>query len=202
MKKIGNIAVIIKNGDIAAENVECLVVPQFKDCASYAAVGGSIAKKGMRKGLDIYDEAVSHRPFDYGSVLLTESGKNGIYLAHVATAGAEKDKQFKVIFKAILQVLTEADNLGIKTIAVPELGTGIIGNLTQTQSAKAIFAAVSQFSQLKPQNTIEEIRLVIYNKPIEPAEKVLSQKTFDFKDEIGEKAFNLTEWLEGMKSWK
>ena len=101
-----------------------------------------------------------------------------------------------------MQVLTEADNLGIKTIAVPELGTGIIGNLTQTQSAKAIFAAVSQFSQLKPQNTIEEIRLVIYNKPIEPAEKVLSQKTFDFKDEIGEKAFNLTEWLEGMKSWE
>ena len=125
---IGNIEVIIKNGNIAVENTDCIVVPEFNDCASYGGVGASIANCGMRRGLDIYNAAAQTKPLESGQVMITESGLKDIKLAHLATVNAEKTEQFRVVFEAVLRLLAEAEKQGIKTIAIPELGTGIIGS--------------------------------------------------------------------------
>ncbi len=199
MKTINNIKIVVKNGNIAEENTVCIVVPEFKDCASYGGVGYAIEAAGMRAGLEAYDEAASNKPFNYGDVLITESGKAGVKLAHIATAGANHDEQFNAVLKAIFQTLASANALGIKNIAVPEVGTGIIGCLTSEQAAKAIFGAVFQFSKVYPQARIEEVTLVIFRGSTSPAEKVLSEQTYlDLKNEKGEKPFNFGEWLQGM----
>ncbi len=195
---IGNIEITIKRGNIAVEKADCIVVPEFNDCASYGGVGASLTDCGMRKGLDIYNEAVEKKPLESGQVMITESGLKNIKLAHVATVNAEKDEQFRVVFEAVLRLLAEAEKQGITTIAIPELGTGIIGSLTQEQSARAIFAAVNQFSLHYPNTAINTVKLVIFRSSTAPAEKVLSSRSFDFKDEIGAKEFNIVEWLEGM----
>ena len=33
MKQINNIKIDVKNGNVATENVECIVVPEFDSCA-------------------------------------------------------------------------------------------------------------------------------------------------------------------------
>ena len=195
---IGNIEVIIKNGNVALENADCIVVPEFNDCASYGGVGAAISDCGMRKGLDIYNEAVQKKPLESGQVMITESGLKNVKLAHVATVNAEKDEQFRVVFEAVLRLLAEAEKQGIKTIAMPELGTGIIGNLTQKQSARAIFAAVNQYVLHNSETNIESLTLVIFRSSTTPAEEVLARGRFDYKEEIGAKEFSIVEWFEGM----
>ena len=196
--KIGNIKVTIKRGNIAVEKADCIVVPEFNDCASYGGVGASIADCGMRRGLDIYNAAAQNKPLESGQVMITESGLKNIKLAHVATVNAEKNEQFRVVFEAVVRLLSEAEKQGIKTIAMPELGTGIIGYLTQEQSARAIFAAVNEYVLHNSKTNIERLTLVIFRSSTTPAEEVLARGRFDYKEEIGAKEFNIVEWLEGM----
>ena len=103
----------------------------------------------------------------------------------------------------MFQVLVSANSLGLKSIAVPEIGTGIIGTLTPEQSAKAIFAAIAKFTTIYPEARIEEVTLVIYRGSTAPAEKVLSEQSYIekngcIKDMRGEKKFNMAEWLKEM----
>lgn len=195
--KIGKINIVVKQGNIASENVDCIVVPEFDSCASYGGVGYAICAAGMEAGLEAYDEEVSKKPLAFGEELITPSGKEGVWLAHVATAGAKADEQFYCVTKAVLQALISANDVGIKTIAVPELGTGIIGTLTPEQSAKAIFLAVENFNAIRNEDTtIQELRFVVYQGSTEPAEKVLAEKTYsEAKPEKGQKEFDICEWL-------
>lgn len=203
MKKINNIGIVVKNGNVATENAECIVVPEFNSCASYGGVGYAIEVAGMGAGLETYDKVASDKPFNYGDVLITESGKPDIKLAHVATVGAKADEQFFVVVRAMFQVLVSANSLGLRTIAVPEIGTGIIGTLTPEQSAKAIFGAIAQFTMRYPETRIEKVTLVIYRGSTAPAEKILFEQSYIekdgcIKDMRGEKEFNIAEWLKEM----
>lgn len=197
--KINNIEVIVKNGNIATEPVELIVVPEFCECASYGGVGGALAYFGMERGLEAYDGAVEKKGLSYGDALITESGKEGVKLAHVVTVGADENIQFQVVFKAVFKALAEAEKQGIKSIAFPEIGSGIIGNLTQEQSAKAIFCAVYEFGCMHNVPSVKTVELVVYRGVTDYAEKVLSEKSYtEFRNEKGNKDFNMAEWLCGM----
>lgn len=199
MDTINNIKINVKNGNVATEKADCIVVPQFDSCASYGGVGRAIEIAGMAAGLEAYDKAATQKPFKFGDVLITRSGKAGVRLAHIVTAGVCKNEQFKVVLNAIFQMLVLAKDLKIHTIAVPEVGTGIIGHLTPEQSAKAIFGAIYQFSLKYPESGIEEIAFVIYHGSTAEAEEVLSQKSYlDLKDEKGKKDFDMAEWMHEM----
>ncbi|MBP5399794.1 MAG: macro domain-containing protein [Alphaproteobacteria bacterium] len=196
MAQIGKIKITIKQGNIAAEDVDCIMVPEFNDCASYGGVGYAIKNAGMEDGLCAYTMAVKKNPLATGEEMITPSGKVGIMLAHVATIEANANEQFYVVTKAVLQTLISADALGVKTIAVPELGTGIIGSLTPEQSAKAIFSALNHFNTICPGNAMQELRLVIYGGSTKPAEKVLEEQSYrDAKPEKGQKKFDLIKWV-------
>ena len=75
--KIQNINVVVKRGNIAAEDVDCIVVPEFDDCSSRGGVGYAIEDAGMSAGLDAYDEIAKGKTLKYGDAVITESGKAG-----------------------------------------------------------------------------------------------------------------------------
>ena len=183
---IENIKINVKVGNLAAEMADCLVVPQFSSCASYGGVG-----------LDIYDQKVKTQPLPFDRIIITNSGKAGVKLAHAATVGAKEDQQFRVVQNAMLRILLEAKRHGIRTIAVPEIGTGIIGCLTPEQSAKAIFSAVHICATMAPEHEVEEVTLVIYGGSTASAEKVLTEKSYINvdKDEVGQKEFDLVKFV-------
>ncbi len=197
---IGDITVNVKKGNLAAEMADCLVVPQFNSCASYGGVGRAIAFAGMEEGLVLYDKAVNKHTLPFASVLITDSGKAGVKLAHAVTVGAKDDQQFCVVQQAMLSILLQAKRHGIRTIAVPEIGTGIIGCLTPEQSAKAIFSAVHTCATMVPNHEVEEITLVIYGGSTESAERVLTEKSYINVDdkEVGQKEFDLGKFITEM----
>ena len=194
---IENIKINVKVGNLAAEMADCLVVPQFSSCASYGGVGRAIALAGMEEGLDIYDQKVKTQPLPFDRIIITDSGKAGVKLAHAATVGAKEDQQFRVVQNAMLRILLQAKRHGIRTIAVPEIGTGIIGCLTPEQSAKAIFSAVHICATMAPEHEVEEVTLVIYGGSTASAEKVLTEKSYINvdKDEVGQKEFDLVKFV-------
>lgn len=202
--KINNITAVVERGNIATGNADCIVVPEFNNCASRGGVGYAIESEGMSAGLDEYDKIAKGKTLEYGDAVITESGKKGVKLSHVVTAGALREDQLEAVQASVLQTLISANAQGLKRIAVPELGTGIIGSLTQEQAAQAIFNAVHVFSKENPDNKIEEVSLIVYRGSTVPAEKVLTDKSYlDFNNgKAGEKEFNMGEWLEGMASSK
>ncbi|MBQ8482362.1 MAG: macro domain-containing protein [Alphaproteobacteria bacterium] len=200
MEKIGNIEIEVINGNLAEQAVDCLVVPEFNYCASGGGVGRAIYRAGMSDGMNEYDNKAHTSPLECGDVMFTKSGRLDTLLAHVATVDAQRDEQFMVIFKAVVNTLVKANELGVRTIAVPELGTGIIGCLTQEQAARAIFGAIYKFTELKPENILKSISLVIFGNSTQPAEKVLSDESYKkLRQESGQKKFNMAKWLIGMK---
>jgi len=190
--EINNINVNVKNGDVTEESVDCIVVPEFTSCASLGGVGRSITRAGMQEGMDAYEKIASENALLPGYAVITDSGKKGVKLAHVATAGVDEDSQLGAVQMAMFTTLVSANKQGLKHIAVPELGTGIIGSLTQEQSAKAVFNAVHEFSKRCPNSSIEGINFVIFRGSTAPAEKVLAEKSYiDFSgEEKGEKKFD------------
>ena len=202
MDKIGNINVVVKNGNIAEETADCIIVPEFNTCASYGGVGYAMKVAGMSAGLEEYDKKVHVRPLQLGEMLMTDSGKPGVKLAHVATADAKAENQFSIVEDAIYKTLVAANVQKLQHIAMPELGTGIIGALTQEQSALAIFSAVYKFTTENPNASIKTISLVVYNASIEPALKVLKTKAYvkDSRGQTGKKKFSIADWLFGMRN--
>lgn len=198
MKK-SNFTAKVVAGNIATMVVDAIVVPEFDSCASYGGVGGAISRAGAKLGLDKYNQIAQSSPLSYGDALITPSyGGTSKYLLHVATVGSSKEEAFAVTYKAVYKALQLAKEANIKTIAVPAIGNGIIGNLTIEQSAKAIFKAVADFSE-KYQHILE-IVMVIYgsSEDARPAQAVLdSQSYLRAENEIGQKEFNPIEWMEG-----
>ena len=58
------------------------------------------------------------------------------------------------------------------------MGTGIIGNLTQEQSARLIFNAVYEFAKVNPDSNVNKVSLIIYRASLDPAIQVLANKTY------------------------
>jgi len=198
---INGININIKNGDLTAETADCLVVPEFNSCSSRGGVGAAIEDAGMAEGLDAYDAIVKKQPREFGDAILTPSGRAGVQLAHVVTAGADDNNQFRVVNTAMYKALVAANAHGLKTIALPELGTGIIGSLTQEQSAKAIFNAVYRFSQECPSSSINGVSFVVFRGSTEPAQKVLDSKSYvdSTAPQKGKKPFSLSAFARGLQ---
>ena len=200
--KLGGINVKIVEDDVTCELVDCIVVPEFNNCASYGGVGGACARRGLGKGLEVYDKRAQQKPFAYGDALLTESGRDKLFLGHVVTVGVPAEEQFAAVFKSVYKIVCDCNQrpyATIRRIAVPELGTGIIGSLTQEQSARAIIGAIDAFSRVCGATIVKEVVLCAYKTSTKPAEKVLSDDSFrDCKFEVGQKIFDPVAWLHGM----
>ena len=199
MKKIKDIQAEVVNGNIATMDVDAVVVPQFDSCASYGGVGGALARSGAEFGLNEYDAHSQKHPLSFGDVFMSTSGGGHCrYLLHVATVGCRKEEAFSVTRAAVYNALQLADETGLETIAIPAIGTGIIGTLTLTQSAKAVFTAVSQFAEQA--KNIKKVTMVVYGSAVQadPARNVLTDNAYlNVKDEVGQKEFNMVEWLIG-----
>lgn len=191
MKKIEKKVI---SGNIVKIDVEAIMVPQFESGASFGGVGGSIIRSGAAAGMEEFNKEAKQNYFNYGEAMLTESGGgNAKYLLHLVTIGS--DNEFEAVQRAVFEALKLAAEKGIHTIAVPLVGSGIIGTLTPTQSAKAIFSAVALFEEMA--TTVESVTLVLYNEAIEPVQQVLDDQSYlNVAIEKGQKVFSKIAWFE------
>ena len=148
MEKIGKIRVIVKQGNIALEDVDCIVVPRTQDGLPYGELANSVKSAGMEKGLKAYDELASRLPLAFGEEAVVPSGKEGIMLSNVSVVGVHTNQRFYAVAKAVLQSLTSADALGAKTVAIPELGAGDTGKFTPEQAAQVVLYGIELFDTI------------------------------------------------------
>lgn len=201
--KIGESSVTVAMGDITKHVVDAYIVPQFTSCASFGGVGGAIARSGGEQGLNLYDQHVqANGEQQFGSALVTKSGGgNSKSLIHVVSVGSDRDQEFDTVRSGFLNALKEAQSHGFTKIAAPAMGTGIIGQLTGEQSAKAMMSALDEFMARGGKSM--DVSFVIYGdqQTFKDFTNVLQTRSYEAaKSEEGQRDFNPGRFVAGMNA--
>lgn len=195
---IGGQKIQIMGGDITELPCDAYLVPQFDSCASRSGVGGAIAHAGAEQGLAAYEHHLEMRgrPLGFGDVRLTTSGGgNSKYLLHAASLDSGAGREFATVQMAVYNALSQAHRRGLKTVAMPALGTGLLGRLTAGQSARAMLSAVARFAT--EGRSLEALTFAIHGPPAARDEfvRVLSTRDYERADpEAGQKGFDFNAW--------
>lgn len=115
----------VYQGDITGLEVDALVNAANNRLWMGSGVAGAIRIMG---GQEIEDEAISKGPIPVGEVLITRAGKlKARYIIHAAVMGQDLITDAATIREATRNSLLRAEELDIRTIAFPALGTGVGG---------------------------------------------------------------------------
>lgn len=162
---VGDNTVHVEVGDLAQVEVDAVVVPQFATGVSTGGVGGAMLRSGAEAGMWAYKGIVDENgSLPFGTAVSTASGSaSSKALIHVVSVGSGQENEFGTVALAFRAALRKAAGLGMRTLAAPALGTGIIGYLSARQSAEAMLAALEIHAQ--EGNPPIEVRLVTYGSP-------------------------------------
>lgn len=127
---------------------DAYVIPEFDSCISEGGIGGAMYRSGAGEGMEAYGKYIAeHGKTKLKDVVVTESGGGkSKYLIHAVTVGADRENAFEVARDSVYNSLKAAQGKGLKSVAIPAIGTGIIGTLTNSQSADAILSGVKKFA--------------------------------------------------------
>jgi len=102
-------------------------------------VAGAIKRAG---GREIETEAVAKGPIPIGEAVATGAGRlKARYVIHAAVMGQDLRTDADKIHRSTLATLRRADELGLKSIAFPALGTGV-GGFSLDECARVMLDAV------------------------------------------------------------
>lgn len=141
--------VTVELGDVTRTGADAIIVPQFDNCASYGGVGGAVARNGAVEGMQKYELYLQKNGEQkFGTVVLTTSGGgNSKYLLHAVSVGSGTEHEFNTAKLCMFNAMEIAEQNGVKSVAAPALGTGIIGRLTDRQSAEAMMSGIAEYKQ-------------------------------------------------------
>lgn len=135
-------------------------------------MGGGVAGALKRVGgKEIEAEAVRKGPIPIGEAVVTGAGKlKARYIIHAAVMGQDLETNAEKVRQATKNSLLRADELGIKSIAFPALGTGV-GGFPRDECARIMIGEVRQFSAKK--TGLDRVVFALYD---EPAYQVFKQE--------------------------
>lgn len=112
-------------GDITALPVDAIVNAANDQLWMGAGVAGAIKRAG---GEEIEREAVAQGPIAVGEAVVTGAGKlKAKHVVHAAVMGQDLRTDAERIRRATASALGRAEELGLRSIALPALGTGVGG---------------------------------------------------------------------------
>lgn len=123
--RIGAAEVLILQGDLTESSAEALVNAANSELWMGAGVAGALKRKG---GPEIEREAMAKGPIEVGEAVSTGAGRlPARWIIHAAVMGPDLRTDAAKIRQATRAALRLADQLGIRSIAFPALGTGVGG---------------------------------------------------------------------------
>jgi O-acetyl-ADP-ribose deacetylase (regulator of RNase III) len=159
-KKINNTLIRLWQGDITELEVDAIVNAANNHFWMGSGVAGAIKKKG---GQEIEEEAMKKGPVPVGEAVVTGAGNlRAAYVIHAAVMGQDLQTDGGKIIKATENSLRRAQELGIKTIAFPALGTGV-GGFPLEIAGELMLKTVIDFIKNNPTN-LEEIVFALFNE--------------------------------------
>jgi len=147
-------------GDITQFELDALVNAANNRLWMGGGVAGALKRAG---GKEIEAEAVKQGPIPIGEAVVTAAGKlKAKYIIHAAVMGQDLKTDAEKIRQATANSLLRGDELGIKSIAFPALGTGV-GGFPLDECARIMINTVRQYSAGK--TGLERVVFVLYDEP-------------------------------------
>jgi len=154
------IKIEVYHGDITQLELDALVNAANNRLWMGGGVAGALKRAG---GEEIETEAVKKGPIPIGEAVVTGAGKlRAKYIIHAAVMGQDLKTDAEKIRQATRNSLLRGDELGIKSIAFPALGTGV-GGFRLDECARLMISQVRQYSARKI--GLERVVFVLYDEP-------------------------------------
>ena len=164
--------ITLRQGDITREETEAIVNAANSSLWMGGGVAGAIKRVG---GREIEEEAVKKGPIPVGEAVVTGAGKLPCrYVIHAAVMGPDLVTDEEKIRAATKNSLLRAQELGLKSIAFPALGTGV-GRFPYSKAAEVMIQEVRE--HLARGSPLEEVVFVLYGEEVYRAfEKVMAER--------------------------
>ena len=164
-KEINGKKVKVVLGDITLENTEAIVNAANSLLKHGGGVAGAIVRRGGRVIQEESDRIVKERgAVLVGSAVYTSGGElKAKYVIHaVGPVWGEGDEERK-LRSAVRSALELADQLGVKSVALPAISTGIFG-YPKEEGTKVIVEEVLRFLKEKPETSLREVHLTAIDR--------------------------------------
>ena len=159
-RKIGEVTVRVVAGDITERTVDALVNAANNHLWMGAGVAGAIKRRG---GEEIEREAVAKGPVEVGEAVVTGVGRlrTARYVIHAAVMGQDLRTGAEHIRAATANALARAKELGLQSIAIPALGTGV-GGFPLRECARIMLRAVAE--HVKEGTSLQTVEFALFGQ--------------------------------------
>jgi O-acetyl-ADP-ribose deacetylase (regulator of RNase III) len=149
--------VVIIEGDLVEQDVDAIVNAANNDLVLGGGVAGAIRRRG---GPAIQAECDAHGPIKVGEAAITGAGElRARHVIHAASMGLGGRTTRTSLMASMEHVFRLARDNGVKTIAIPAVGTGIAGfPIGACARVMAECLRTAQHQGWEP----EEVRFVLY----------------------------------------
>ena len=151
----------VRLGDLTGEEVGAIVNAANSDLAHGGGVAGAVVRAG---GYEIQQESTrwvhTHGPVATGQVAVTGPGRLPCkYIIHavgpVWRGGGQNEDD--LLRQAVENSLLKAEELGLESIALPAISSGIFG-FPKPRCARILLAAAMEFFRQHPQGSLRQAR--------------------------------------------
>jgi O-acetyl-ADP-ribose deacetylase (regulator of RNase III) len=168
------VRIIVVTGDITKQEVDAIVNPANSLLVMGGGVAGAIKRVG---GNEIEEEAVKHAPVSVGEAVATGAGRlKAKYVIHAPTmerpAMRTDEKNVRLSMKGALKC---AEELGIRSLAFPGMGTGV-GGLSIKKAARVMANEVKK--RIDEHITLKQIVFVGFRDDLTRAFEKAVDETF------------------------
>ena len=173
-RTLGGRKFFLVNNSIVDEQVEAIVNPANEHLAHGGGVAGLISREG---GPDIQKESTEKAPVKTGSAVYTSAGelpfKHVIHTVGPIWKGGVQDEP-ELLKSAVWSALELADQLGLTTLSLPAISTGIFGYPLEA-AVRIIYRTICDF--LESDSSLAEVHLCEFS-----AQKAADIKTIIEKE--------------------
>jgi len=150
----------ILQGDLTAQDADAIVNAANNDLQLGGGVAGAIRRKG---GPAIQEECDRLGPIPLGEAAVTRGGNlKARYVIHAASMRLGEPTSEANLRASTRNSLLRAKELGIRTIALPAVGTGIAG-FPMRRCAEVMLEETA--AHLAGETSLQEVRFVLYDQP-------------------------------------
>ena len=154
------IKIEVYHGDITQLELDALVNAATNRLWMGGGVAGALKRAG---GKEIEAETVKKGSIPIGEAAVTGAGElKAKYVIHAAVMGQDLKTDAEKIRQATRNSLVRGDELGIRSIAFPALGTGV-GGFPLDECARVMISQVRQYSA--GETGLERVVFVLYDEP-------------------------------------
>lgn len=160
--KIGNLEVELVKGDITLLEVDAIVNAANRYLKHGGGVAGAIVRRGGKEIQEESDEYIKkHGPLEVGEVAVTRAGKlKARYVIHAVGPVYGDPEGDEKLAKAIRNSLAKAEELKLRSIALPAISTGVYGYPLE-RCAEIMFREISDFS--KEASNLKKVIVCLYD---------------------------------------